>query len=644
MVEMPATNPLDSPKNTTASSQTFDSILEKEAGSSNARITISTLPITPSSDRFLQAMKTRLSKSCGLCLLLLNPCAAVLQEGVFNIAKKHPVAKAGKFNQEPKLPKYAILTSTSDSTRAAPIDRQTTKPTNDENRDLNSIKSSPNTLREPHTSSQLPRDRRKLLETWSDGLQPFKSHLKTLKTGYQNFLSSAKDFLNLFEKYKQVAVFSENDHLQEIFGETYEYYKTLQLTEQRRFWEVFEKEGNAEARGLSPRLTRTSTFGQDGKRKAAVLTEAKVRHSRKMVFWGMKIVARIEESKGEYNRALEQSMNLVRDFVRKHSNDEEVSDVSRRIRNWKKMHPSEMPPLKHPYQAAFIDIFGPGNLAKPELGDLSEKERFQKLWQVNTEQMNAILKVSSEAKSILVDLFAANERNIQRGFWRYVGSSKRHRKETEEAAQRQDLVHKQLLATFASEEELVAKMKTIASLRITDEEWADRRFAREHYDILPFVDPLRAGRRHEDHPDITPMLRDFGLHTTPRTAAELMKLSDALVPLLRAQYKQQITARVFREALEASFDGATQYRILLLLPRVVQVMKSSPTHPRPLHSFLFDTAKEYLSRLFKNIKLKRYSTFKPQRFPSFRTDWSFSKSFSKSFPRSFSKSSPSPPP
>jgi hypothetical protein len=114
-------------------------------------------------------------------------------------------------------------------------------------------------------------------------------------------------------------------------------------------------------------------------------------------------------------------------------------------------------------------------LAKPELGDLSEKERFQKLWQVNTEQMNAILKVSSEAKSILVDLFAANERNIQRGFWRYVGSSKRHRKETEEAAQRQDLVHKQLLATFASEEELVAKMKTIASLRITDEEWADRR-------------------------------------------------------------------------------------------------------------------------------------------------------------------------
>jgi hypothetical protein len=48
--------------------------------------------------------------------------------------------------------------------------------------------------------------------------------------------------------------------------------------------------------------------------------------------------------------------------------------------------------------------------------------------------------------------------------------------------------------------------------------------------------------------------------------------------------------------------------------------------------------------LFKNIKLKRYSTFKPQRFPSFRTDWSFWKSFSKSFPRSFSKSSPSPPP
>ncbi|KAH9451277.1 hypothetical protein MJO28_009200 [Puccinia striiformis f. sp. tritici] len=560
-------------------------------------------------DLLLQVMNMRLTTSWHLWLSLTHLCL-VSHASVFAEAKEDPVGKVEEFDQIFRGP-HSTIPSRSGLASGGHFDVQTPEPktqTRDQSlTDAN--RSSLGSPSEPTQRSTGPHDQKKFLDKWPDRIQRLKSLLKKCKSNYRSLVLSIKDFLNMFERYNKVAIFSEIDHLKDIFGEAYDYYKTLEEAERNRFWKVFEEKGNADNAGLSPRLARAPTFGRSGRveqAKAGVNNRGKVRAAQKKVFKAMTILDRINRGRDEYDKALETSVNLVEDFVRKFSNNARVSHISQRIRDWKAKHPSGIPRMKHAYQVVFADLFGPGDITKPEEVDVAESQRFQDLWQVTEPQMSAIWGVSGEAKSMLADLYVAEEKNTQRGLpiLRKLTSTPEYREAIQESRRRQDAIHEKLLAAFTDDKALREKMEDLAESRAADEEWADRSSSRLHYDLLSFIDPLRAARSYEDHPDINPLLRHFGLHTTPRAIRNLMELSEALIPHLKVQYKQQIPARDFRRTLEAGFNGATQYRVSIILKETIEFLKSTTPPRRPLHSILFDAAKDYILRFVDKFRSK----------------------------------------
>jgi len=568
-------------------------------------------------------------QSCLHLWLSLANLSLALQTSIFttHVAQKQVSSSTlGEFRPDSAVPQAIAIAAGSGSSSTAKINGlQTAEPTNQhqpQEDQHSSTGTSHNFLNKPQRSSDPPRNQREFLEPWPEAIKRLRPLLKKFKSGYYNsFVLPTKHLLNQFEKHNQVAIFSEIDHLQHTYGEAYQTYKSLDSAGQKRYWEIYNKEGNAESSGLSPRLARTSTLGREGKNKAAVTTKSRVRSSQRMANWAMDLLKHLERNQHEYDTALSTSINLVENFVQKFSNNGRVSDVSRRIRDWKSRNPSRMPTLKYAYQADFINLFGPGDLAKPSLNDPTELTRLKKLWHVNSNELEAILKASSEVKSMLADLYTAKEKDVQRGRWiSFLRSSTELIQAFENACDRQDTIHRDLQAAFGDEQTLLHKMKDIAAMRTPDEEWTDRQFTSVYYDLLPFIDPLRPGRRHEDYPDITPLLQQFGLHTTPRAMAELMKLSEALVPFLRVQYTHQILARDFRKSLEASFDGLTQHQIPLLLKRTAELLSASPTPARPRYLLMLDAVKDSIYRFFNNLKSSRISSFKPPpiQFPSFR--------------------------
>ncbi|EFP80889.2 uncharacterized protein PGTG_07141 [Puccinia graminis f. sp. tritici CRL 75-36-700-3] len=550
----------------------------------------------------------RLTNSWHLWLYsLINLC--LISQGAFlDNTKQDPVPKVEELGQALQSPKGTIP-SRSDLPRSSQVDAKTTQP-KEENRDRSFTdvqRPSSDNPSQPRKPIQGPRDQSSFLEKWPNRIQRLRSRFKKLKTDYRRLVRSTKAFLNLFERYNKVAIFSEIDYLKEIFGETYDYYKTLDRTEQNRFWEIFEEIGKSEHAGLSPRLAKTSTFARNARHELAKVNRDRVRTSKRVVFRAMQILEEIEKGQDEYDKALESSTKLVEDFVRSFTNNGKVPHISQRIRDWKREHPLGIPPMEYQYQLVFAAIFGPGDITKPQKNDFADFRRFEKLWQVTHQQMHAIWEVSSEAKSMLADLYTAEEKNAQRGLWlwKYLSPTSEYKQAIQKSREQQKAIHEKLSAVFESKQALEEKMEAIAETRALDEEWTDKRFSSVHYDLLPFIDPLRATRRYEDHPDITPLLRHFGIHTTPRAIKRLMELSEALIPHLRVQYKQQILAGDVRRVLETGLNGATQYRISILLKKVVEKLQSTTPEPRPLHSRLFDAAKGYILRFINSFRPKR---------------------------------------
>ncbi|OAV90881.1 hypothetical protein PTTG_11896, partial [Puccinia triticina 1-1 BBBD Race 1] len=533
----------------------------------------------------------RLTTSGHLRLYYLASQCLILQAALFDSTKHDPVPNVEEIGQAFQSPQMTI-SSRSDGTRSSQVQSNGPKITNQDGSLADVDRNLPHSPGEARRSRPGPGGRSKLLEKWPDRVQKFKSYFKRVKSEYRSLIRSAKDFLNLFERYKDVAIFSEIDHLKEIIGEAHDYYKLLGTTKQKEFWNLFEKEGKSERGALFPRLAKTSTFGRKGKddlAQAILDNEPKVRTSRAMAAFALETLASIEKGKAKYDEALASSTKLVEDFVRTFANNRKVSDVSQRIRHWKSKHPSEIPSsLQHPYQVVFADLFGPGDIAKPEKDDSEGFRRFQKLWQVTNKQILAIWEVSTQAKKMLADLYTAEEINAQRGssLWRFLRPAAKYKQEIEQSHKLQREIHDKLSDVFENPKELKKKMADIAAAKTTDEEWADKCFNNVHYHLLPFIDPLRACRRHEDYPDITPLLNDFGISSSIRAMKRLMELSEALVPHLRVLYKQQMIARDFRTELEARLNGASQYRLWNHLKKIVEIDKSSTPKRQSLHRFL----------------------------------------------------------
>ncbi|KAA1081657.1 hypothetical protein PGTUg99_026472 [Puccinia graminis f. sp. tritici] len=287
----------------------------------------------------------RLTNSWHLWLYsLINLC--LISQGAFlDNTKQDPVPKVEELGQALQSPKGTIP-SRSDLPRSSQVDAKTTQP-KEENRDRSFTdvqRPSSDNPSQPRKPIQGPRDQSSFLEKWPNRIQRLRSRFKKLKTDYRRLVRSTKAFLNLFERYNKVAIFSEIDYLKEIFGETYDYYKTLDRTEQNRFWEIFEEIGKSEHAGLSPRLAKTSTFARNARHELAKVNRDRVRASKRVVFRAMQILEEIEKGQDEYDKALESSTKLVEDFVRSFTNNGKVPHISQRIRDWKREHPLGIPP------------------------------------------------------------------------------------------------------------------------------------------------------------------------------------------------------------------------------------------------------------------------------------------------------------
>lgn len=276
---------------------------------------------------------------------LANLCLA-LQACLFTHIQKKQVSSStlAQFVPDSSFPQAMVIATDSGYSSTAKINHLTVESTSQHQQ--HSTATSHNFLNKLQSSSDAHRNQREFLEHWPEGIKQLRLLITRFKYRYyKSFIKSTKHFLNRLEKYNQVAIFSEIDHLQHTYGEAYQAYKSFDHPAgQKRYWDIFDKEGNAESSGLSPRLARTSTFGTEGKNKAAVTTKARVRTSQRMAKWAMTLLDQLERHQHQYDTALSTSINLVENFVQKFSNKGKVSDVSQRIRDWKSRNPSRKLP------------------------------------------------------------------------------------------------------------------------------------------------------------------------------------------------------------------------------------------------------------------------------------------------------------
>ncbi|MBW0480586.1 hypothetical protein O181_020301 [Austropuccinia psidii MF-1] len=421
---------------------------------------------------------------------------------------------------------------------------------------------------------------------WHQTFDKFMAWLVKMYTTTQSHLHNAFLFIQYklkgLPRYNDVPVFSEIPRLKKLFGEAHEFYQGLNEEDRKEFWlryeNIFTKNVEPIIRQrLSPYpMTTTLNWGVNkinalvAKLAPRVITNAVL--TARQAF---DTLTKIEQVSEDYDLALAKALRLTKNFLREYSNQASISKVSHRIRGWKTRNPSKKLTLNHRYQLHFLDLFGPGNLAKPDLDDAKSIQRLVVDWGLDEATVKTIVGEVDEVNLALQELYAIEEKKYLRRFFHEFYSKYRdeYKDRRKEPLARLDELHQSLLKHFEDLQSLENTFDFIYKKRLTERDLADRTYSKTHYELLPFIEPLRPSRKPQHLPDINPVLSDFGLHTSMYTAKQLMKLNKNLRPLLSRQYHHAMIATDFRQQFESSFDGAGQYCIQRFLKRAKAEME-----------------------------------------------------------------------